>query len=79
MLTIHKASAGSGKTYQLAREYIKYILGKKTDEGNYTLEPVQGERHRKLLAITFTNKATEEMKRRIVHQLAVLAGMEPGS
>ena len=78
MLTIHKASAGSGKTYQLAREYIKYILGKKTDEGSYTLEPVQGERHRKLLAITFTNKATEEMKRRIVHQLAVLAGMEPG-
>lgn len=78
MLSVYRASAGSGKTFVLAREFIKFILGRKVGENKYVLEPDQGKCHRHLLAITFTNKATEEMKRRIVHQLAVLAGMEPG-
>lgn len=55
-LTIYKASAGSGKTFRLAVEYIKLLLGNpKAYEG--------------ILAVTFTNKATEEMKMRILSQL----------
>ncbi|MDE6394127.1 MAG: UvrD-helicase domain-containing protein, partial [Duncaniella sp.] len=79
MITIHKASAGSGKTYNLARQYIKLILGHKTEEGNYVLNrPGVCSGHRSVLAMTFTNKATEEMKSRIIHELAVLAGCEKG-
>lgn len=74
MLTIHKASAGSGKTYTLTYTYIKMLLGKKNDDGVYSLS-IGKNRHRATLAITFTNKATDEMKRRIVHQLACLAGI----
>lgn len=73
-LKLHKASAGSGKTYTLTYNYIKLLLGKKGDDGNYTLSQEKN-RHRSTLAITFTNKATDEMKRRIVHQLALLAGI----
>ncbi len=62
MLKILKASAGSGKTYNLAREYIRLILqGEKPDA------------YRHVLAVTFTNKATDEMKRRILKELYVLA------
>ncbi|MCM1051720.1 MAG: UvrD-helicase domain-containing protein [Paenibacillus sp.] len=79
MINIYKASAGSGKTFTLAREYIKLILGHKTDEGTYVLNrPGDASSHRNVLAMTFTNKATEEMKSRIIHELAVLAGCEPG-
>lgn len=77
MLQIHKASAGSGKTYTLAYNYIKLLLGYKDENGVYRLAR-DGKRHRSILAITFTNKATEEMKRRIVHQLALLAGKGEG-
>lgn len=78
MLSVYKASAGSGKTFTLTREYIKLLLGEKDPEtGRYRLSHERG-RHRHTLAITFTNKATEEMKRRIIHQLAVLGGVEPG-
>lgn len=79
MLLIHKASAGSGKTFSLARQYLVHILGQKMEDGRYRLRR-KGERglHRRILAITFTNKATEEMKSRIIHELAVLAGLEPG-
>lgn len=55
-LTVYTASAGSGKTFTLAVEYIKLLI---TDPYNY----------RKILAVTFTNKATEEMKMRILSQL----------
>ncbi len=55
-LTVYKASAGSGKTFTLATEYIKLLL---SNESNY----------RSILAVTFTNKATEEMKHRILSQL----------
>lgn len=79
MITIHKASAGSGKTFNLARQYIKLILGHKTEEGNYVLNrPGARSGHRAVLAMTFTNKATEEMKSRIIHELAVLAHCEKG-
>ncbi|MEM7509850.1 MAG: UvrD-helicase domain-containing protein [Bacteroidota bacterium] len=59
-LTIYKSSAGSGKTYTLVQEYLKIVL----------LEPYL---YKKVLAITFTNKATEEMKNRIIDALSVLA------
>ena len=73
MILINKASAGSGKTYTLVKEYLIMLLGKKTDGGNYILDKHPNDNHRYILAITFTNKATEEMKSRIVETLDVLA------
>ena len=55
-LTVYKASAGSGKTFTLATEYIKLLI---RNPQNY----------KQILAVTFTNKATEEMKMRILSQL----------
>ncbi len=78
MINIYKASAGSGKTFTLAREYIKLILGHKDEEGRYRLNRRGSLAHRSVLAITFTNKATEEMKTRIIHELAVIAELEKG-
>lgn len=73
MLTLYKASAGSGKTYTLAREYIKLLLGRKNKEtGRYTLRRGGGNAHRNILAITFTIAATNEMKRRIIDHLELL-------
>ncbi len=63
-LTIYKASAGSGKTFTLAVEYIKLLIN---DPQNY----------RYTLAVTFTNKATEEMKSRILSKLYALANKLP--
>ena len=62
MIKILKASAGSGKTYSLAREYIRLIL-----------QSGKPDAYRHVLAVTFTNKATDEMKRRILQELNVLA------
>lgn len=60
MLNVYKASAGSGKTFQLVVEYLKLILD---NPFNY----------KHILAVTFTNKATNEMKSRILDQLYQLA------
>lgn len=74
MLTIYKASAGSGKTFTLTLEYIKMLLGRKNNStGIYELATHPENTHKAILAVTFTNKATEEMKRRIVKELSVLA------
>ena len=55
-LTIYKASAGSGKTFTLALRYIVMLIR----------QPMS---YRSTLAVTFTNKATDEMKQRILSQL----------
>ncbi|WP_294736652.1 exodeoxyribonuclease V subunit beta [uncultured Flavobacterium sp.] len=57
--SIYNASAGSGKTYMLVKEYLKILLLANTDDA-----------YRKILAITFTNKAVEEMKGRIIENLS---------
>lgn len=56
--SIYNASAGSGKTYTLVKEYLKIILTAKKDDA-----------YRSILAITFTNKAVFEMKTRIIDSL----------
>lgn len=55
---IYDASAGSGKTFTLVKEYLKLLLA---DQGSQNF--------RKILAITFTNKAVNEMKHRILECL----------
>ena len=55
---IYSSSAGSGKTYQLTKEYLALALG--TDDPAY---------FKRVLAITFTNDAAGEMKSRIVNAL----------
>jgi len=64
--SIYDASAGSGKTYTLVKEYLKIILTSKKDDA-----------YRNILAITFTNKAVHEMKSRIVDSLSEFAKDEP--
>jgi len=73
MLQVYKASAGSGKTFNLAKEYIKILLAVKNPDGTYRLRPTTGRPHEHVLAITFTNKATDEMTARIIKELAILA------
>ena len=59
-LHIYKASAGSGKTFTLAVNFIRLLIE-------------QPENYRHILAVTFTNKATAEMKQRILSQLYGIA------
>lgn len=75
MLSISKASAGSGKTFTLTREYIKYLLAAKGENGRYRLRRNPSSEHSRILAITFTNKATAEMTKRIIKELAALRDM----
>jgi len=63
-LIVYKASAGSGKTFRLAVEYLKLVL----------INPLA---YRRILAVTFTNKATGEMKSRILGELFLLSIGEP--
>lgn len=56
--TIYNASAGSGKTYTLVKEYLKILF-----QSNHP------EKFKHILAITFTNKAVAEMKDRIIETL----------
>lgn len=62
MIRIMKASAGSGKTFQLAKTYIRLLLA--------SGDPYA---YRHILAVTFTNKSTDDMKSRILKELHILA------
>lgn len=89
MLSVYRASAGSGKTFTLAKDYIKLLISVKrkdsTDDRLSTYElnldrnaaskprMIMPHRHRAILAITFTHKATEEMKTRILSELRTLS------
>ncbi len=64
--SIYDASAGSGKTYTLVKEYLKIILSSSKNDA-----------YRNILAITFTNKAVHEMKRRVVESLTEFAKDNP--
>ncbi|MNS15782.1 ATP-dependent helicase/nuclease subunit A [compost metagenome] len=64
--SIYDASAGSGKTYTLVKEYLKIILSSPKNDA-----------YRNILAITFTNKAVHEMKSRIVGNLSEFAKDNP--
>lgn len=65
-LLVYKASAGSGKTFTLAVEYIKHLIA-------------NPRAYRQILAVTFTNKATTEMKERILQQLYGIWQTDPAS
>ncbi|MDE6216129.1 UvrD-helicase domain-containing protein [Bacteroides sp.] len=65
-LLVYKASAGSGKTFTLAVEYIKHLI-------------INPRAYRQILAVTFTNKATTEMKERILQQLYGIWQGDPAS
>ncbi|WMI66782.1 UvrD-helicase domain-containing protein [Aestuariibaculum sp. YM273] len=56
--TIYNASAGSGKTFTLVKEYLKILFKSDTSD-----------QFKRILAITFTNKAVAEMKERIIEVL----------
>ncbi|WP_085537431.1 UvrD-helicase domain-containing protein [Massilibacteroides vaginae] len=66
MLTVYRASAGAGKTHKLTGEYLKLLF----------THPIA---YRRILAVTFTNKATDEMKSRIVEELYLLASGQNSS
>ncbi len=59
---IYNASAGSGKTFTLVREYLKLLL-----RSDYP------DTYKQILAITFTNKAVNEMKERVIRSLREMA------
>ena len=61
---VFQASAGSGKTYTLVKEYLKLCLKSESDVANF----------RTILAMTFTNAAANEMKERIVSDLCNIIG-----
>ncbi len=65
-LLVYKASAGSGKTFTLAVQYIRQLIEDPTA-------------YRRILAVTFTNKATTEMKARILSQLYGIATSDKDS
>jgi ATP-dependent exoDNAse (exonuclease V) beta subunit len=59
-LRVYKASAGSGKTFTLVKEFLLLVLN-------------NPDKYKRILAVTFTNKAANEMKERVVNALAKLA------
>lgn len=62
LFKVYRSSAGSGKTFTLVREYLRLSL-KTNDPSSY----------RKILAVTFTNKAATEMKERVFRNLGGFA------
>lgn len=69
MLEIYRASAGAGKTHLLTGEYIKLLFRKDLlpENANHVTE------FHEILAVTFTNKSTAEMKERILKELSLLS------
>ena len=63
---VYNASAGSGKTFTLVKEYLKCCL-----------KSTQPNAYRHILAVTFTNKAAAEMKQRVLHTLSAFASEMP--
>ena len=61
---VYKSSAGSGKTFTLVKEYLKIALNESSD---------QPQLYKKILAVTFTNKAAAEMKDRIISALKIIS------
>ena len=61
---IYNASAGAGKTFTLVKTFLKIMLSQKEDYESII---------KSLLAITFTNKAVNEMKKRIIDQLMLFS------
>jgi ATP-dependent exoDNAse (exonuclease V) beta subunit len=59
---IYNASAGSGKTYTLVKDYLRILLSS-----------IQKDAYKQILAVTFTNKAVAEMKARIIQNLNIFA------
>ena len=62
--TVYRSSAGSGKTYTLAVNYLALAISKSLIKRDY---------YKKILAITFTNKAAQEMKERVLYYLNLLS------
>jgi len=62
LLNIYRASAGSGKTHRLTGDFISLLFSRENERT-----------YRKILAVTFTNKATDEMKSRILKELYALS------
>ncbi len=60
--SIYNASAGSGKTFTIVKEYLKVLFRSHSKEA-----------FKHILAITFTNKAVGEMKTRIIDKLSLFA------
>nr|HPH61774.1 UvrD-helicase domain-containing protein [Candidatus Syntrophosphaera sp.] len=65
------ASAGTGKTYRLALEYIRVILGFYGKNQDFSLDNI--------LVLTFTKKATAEIRERINAHLALLCNDKPAT
>ena len=57
-ISIYNASAGSGKTFTLTKEYLIKLFKSPQDDA-----------YKRILAITFTNKAVNEMKSRVINAL----------
>ena len=64
---VFQASAGSGKTYTIIKEYLKLCLKNEAATAEYS----------HILAITFTNMAANEMKEKIVRQLIKIINSDP--
>ena len=78
MLQLQRASAGSGKTYTLAKKFLWYLLAIREPGKHWRLRTSReiADGLPRILAITFTNKATNEMKQRIVEKLADIASAD---